>query len=155
MLPVAKVVKSFGADGGLLVSAGESFETLDLKEPVFITFDGLQVPFFILDCTPRSSRYVIHLNDVVNLEDAEEMVGRTIYADIEEEAEEDFDGWTVFDGGRRIGICTGLEPIPGNPCLAVRLPDGREVLIPLHEDFIVAADADDRVLELNLPEGLY
>ncbi len=155
MLAVAKVVKSFGADGGLLVSARESFETLDLKEPVFITFDGLQVPFFILDCTPRGSRYIIHLNDVCNLEDAEEMVGRSIYADIEEEAEEDFTGWTVYDGGRRIGICTGFEPIPGNPCLYVRLADGSEPLIPLHEDFIVSADSDDRVLELNLPEGLY
>ena len=78
MLPVAKVVKSFGTDGGLLLSGNVDLETLDFKEPVFIEFDGLQVPFFILDCQPKGGKTVVHLNDVRNLEDAEEMVGRTI-----------------------------------------------------------------------------
>ena len=159
MLPIGKVVKSFGADGGLLLSAGVDPETLDFKEPVFITFDGLQVPFFILDCTPKGNRFVVHLNDVGNLEDAEEMVGRTIYADIESDAEEDFTGWTVFDREHRIGTCNGIEDIPGNPCLEVQIADSPDnadpVLIPLHEDFIAEADEVSRTLYLILPEGLY
>ena len=157
MLPIAKVVKSFGTDGGLLLSGNVDLETLDFKEPVFIEFDGLQVPFFILDCEPRGGKTVVHLNDVRNLEDAEEMVGRTIYADVEmeEDDEPDFTGWTILDRGTRIGTCTGIEPIPGNPCLYVKLADGREHLIPLHEDFVAGIDEASRTLSLNLPEGLY
>lgn len=157
MLPIAKVVKSFGTDGGLLLSGNVDLETLDFKEPVFIEFDGLQVPFFILDCEPRGGRTVVHLNDVRNLEDAEEMVGRTIYADVEmeEDDEPDFTGWTILDRGTRIGTCTGIEPIPGNPCLYVKLADGREPLIPLHEDFVAGIDESSRTLSLDLPEGLY
>ena len=157
MLPVAKVVKSFGTDGGLLLSGNVDLETLDFKEPVFIEFDGLQVPFFILDCQPKGGKTVVHLNDVRNLEDAEEMVGRTIYADVEMEDEQelDFTGWAILDRGTRIGTCTGIEPIPGNPCLYVKLADGREPLIPLHEDFIAGIDESSRTLSLNLPEGLY
>ena len=157
MLPVAKVVKSFGTDGGLLLSGNVDLEMLDFKEPVFIEFDGLQVPFFILDCQPKGGKTVVHLNDVRNLEDAEEMVGRTIYADVEMEDEQelDFTGWAILDHGRAIGICTGLEPIPGNPCLYVKLADGSEPLIPLHEDFIAGIDESSRTLSLNLPEGLY
>lgn len=158
MLAVAKIVKSFGTDGGLLLSSNVDLETLDFKEPVFITFDGLQVPFFILDCTPKGGKTVVHLNDVHSLEDAEEIVGRTIYADVELEEDEDLDftGWVIVDRGRRIGTCTGLEDIPGNPCLEVCLePDGSSVLIPLHEDFIVKIDEDSRTLSLNLPDGLY
>ena len=157
MLPIAKVVKSFGTDGGLLLSGNVDLETLDFKEPVFIEFDGLQVPFFILDCEPRGGKTVVHLNDVQNLEDAEEMVGRTIYADVEmeEDDEPDFTGWTILDRGTRIGTCTGIEPIPGNPCLYVKLADGREPLIPLHEDFVAGIDESSRTLSLNLPEGLY
>ena len=157
MLPVAKVVKSFGTDGGLLLSGNVDLETLDFKEPVFIEFDGLQVPFFILDCQPKGGKTVVHLNDVDNLEDAEEMVGRTIYADVEMEDEQelDFTGWAILDRGTRIGTCTGIEPIPGNPCLYVKLADGREPLIPLHEDFIAGIDESSRTLSLNLPEGLY
>ena len=56
MLPVAKVVKSFGTDGGLLVSSNVDLDTLDFQGPVFIVFDGLQVPFFILDYQPRGNR---------------------------------------------------------------------------------------------------
>lgn len=157
MLPVAKVIKSFGTDGGLLLSSNVDLESLDFKEPVFIEFDGLQVPFFILDYTPKGGRAVVHLNDVANLEDAEEMVGRTIYAgvELEDEGEVDFTGWTIFDHGKKIGICTGIEPIPGNPCLNIRLADSREALIPLHEDFLFEVDASSRILSLNLPEGLY
>ena len=157
MLPVAKVVKSFGTDGGLLLSGNVDLETLDFKEPVFIEFDGLQVPFFILDCQPKGGKTVVHLNDVDNLEDAEEMVGRTIYADVEMEDEQelDFTGWAILDRGTRIGTCTGIEPIPGNPCLYVKLADGREPLIPLHEDFVASVDEASRTLSLNLPEGLY
>ena len=157
MLPIAKVVKSFGTDGGLLLSGNVDLETLDFKEPVFIEFDGLQVPFFILDCEPRGGKTVVHLNDVRNLEDAEEMVGRTIYADVEmeEDDEPDFTGWTILDRGSKIGTCTGIEPIPGNPCLYVKLADGREPLIPLHEDFVAGIDEASRTLSLNLPEGLF
>lgn len=156
MLPIAKVVKSFGTDGGLLLSGNVDLETLDFKEPVFIEFDGLQVPFFILDCEPRGGKTVVHLNDVQNLEDAEEMVGRTVYADVEmeEDDEPDFTGWTILDRGSKIGTCTGIEPIPGNPCLYVKLADGREPLIPLHEDFVAGIDETSRTLSLNLPEGL-
>ena len=156
MLAVAKIVKSYGTDGGLLLSSDVDLESLDFKEPVFIVFDGLQVPFFILDYTPKGNKAIVHLNDVTTLEDAEEIVGRTIYADasLEDDSEPDFTGWTVFDRDRKIGSCTGLEAIPGNPCLCVDAPSG-EVLIPLHEDFVLRADEGTRTLTLDLPEGLY
>lgn len=157
MLAVAKVIKSFGTDGGLLLSSDVDLESLDFKEPVFIVFDGLQVPFFILDYQAKGARAVVHLNDVCNLDDAEELVGRTIYADVEveDDGEVDFTGWAILDRGRKIGTCTGLEPIPGNPCLYVKLDDGSEPLIPLHEDFVASVDEASRTLSLNLPEGLY
>ena len=156
MLAVAKVLKSFGTDGGVLVSSTVELESLNFKEPVFIIFDGLQVPFFILDCQPKGGRYVLHLNDILSLDDAEEIAGRTIYADaeLEEDEEPDFTGWTIVDHGHEIGRCTGLEDIPGNPCLYVEV-NGSEVLIPLHEDFIENAEPQSRTLFLNLPDGLY
>ena len=45
---------------------------------------------------------------------------------------------------------TDDAPIPGNYCLFVG-----DVMIPLHEDFIVSADPERRELVLNLPVGLY
>ena len=153
MLQIAKILKSNGTDGGLLIGVRDiEVGQIDLQEPVFIEFDGLPVPFFIQDLQQRgTSKAVIHLNDIVNLEDAEEVVGRAlcIEGEWEEEAEMDFTGWTLLNRGERVGTVTGMEPIPGNLCLYVG-----ETLVPLHPDLILSADPDARILDLDLPDGL-
>jgi 16S rRNA processing protein RimM len=159
MLPIAKILKSNGIDGDVLIGLlGIDAEEIETTEPVFVEFDGLPVPFFIERITPKgSTRAIVHLTDVDNLQDAEEMVGREILLDAEDEEDdfEDFTGWTVYDGGRLVGTATGLEDIPGNPCLCVAPASGSgEVLIPLHEDFIISADPSSRTLTMSLPEGL-
>ena len=153
MLQIAKILKSNGTDGGLLIGVRDiEVGQIDLQEPVFIEFDGLPVPFFIQDLQQRgTSKAVIHLNDIVNLEDAEEVVGRAlcIEGEWEEEEETDFTGWTLLNRGQRVGTVTGMEPIPGNLCLYVG-----ETLVPLHPDLILSADPDARILDLDLPDGL-
>ena len=158
MLQIAKILKSNGTDGGILIGVRDIEPgQIELKEPVFIEFDGLPVPFFIRDLQPKGTgKAIIHLNDVNSLEDAEEMVGRDIFieGEWEEDEEMDFTGWKILDKGRELGTVTGLEAIPGNPCLDVETADG-EILVPLHEDFILDADPSSMVLNLDLPEGLY
>lgn len=164
MLAIARILKSYGTDGGLLVSSDVDLETLEKGEPVYIVYDGLEVPFFISACTPKGNRYILHLTDICSLEDADEVVGRDILADVSEEPDgPDFIGWTVYDAagdagvpgaadprGRCLGVVTDDAPIPGNYCLYVG-----ELMIPLHEDFIVSVDPERRELVLNLPAGLY
>lgn len=166
MLAIARILKSYGTDGGLLVSSDVDLETLEKGEPVYIVYDGLEVPFFISACTPKGSRYILHLTDISTLEDADEVVGRDILADVSEDTDgPDFIGWTVYDAaeagaagaagaadprGRCLGVVTDDAPIPGNYCLYVG-----ELMIPLHEDFIVSVDPERRELVLNLPVGLY
>ena len=161
MLRIAKVLKSNGTDGAILLGIGEAeLKRNNLKEPVFIFFDGLPVPFFIMDITSKGSgKVIVHLNDVTSLEDAEELTGRDIYVEGEcdgGEEDEDFNGWTVYDRDFLLGTVTGMEPIPGNLCLYVRLSGtGGEILVPLHPDFILEADPSCLKLVLDLPEGLY
>lgn len=153
MLQIAKILKSNGTDGGILIGLHDvSVTEIDPEEPVFIEFDGLPVPFFIQDIQPKgTSKALVHLNDVFSLEDAEEIVGGflSIEGEWEEDEEDDFIGWTVLDKGREVGTVTGIEPIPGNFCLYVG-----DAMVPLHEDFIISTDPHRRVLDLDLPEGL-
>ena len=165
MLQIAKILKSNGTDGGHLIGVRDiEVGQIDLKEPVFIEFDGLPVPFFIQDLQQRgTSKAIIHLNDICSLADAEEVVGRGLFVEgeWEEEEELDFTGWTLLCRGERVGVVSGLEPIPGNLCLYIR-PDVDDVipseveesLVPLHPDLILSADPDSRTLDLDLPDGL-
>lgn len=157
MLPVAKVLKSNGTDGGVLVSA-PGIDPSQIKEPVYIEFDALPVPFFILDCAPHgANKYVLHLNDVLSLEDAEELVGSDLMLpeeSVEGEDETDFTGWRILDKGVFVGTVSGYEPIPGNLCLYVDCEDGSRAMIPVHEDLILSCDPDSGQLDLDIPAGL-
>ncbi len=153
MLQIAKILKSNGTDGGILLGLRSiAPDEINLEEPLFIYFDELAVPFFIQDIQQKgSSKVVVHLNDVVNLEDAEELVGRAVYieAELEEEDEEDFTGWTLYNRGVPVGEVSDMEYFPGNPCLCIG-----EVLVPINADFVISIDPEGRILDLDLPEGL-
>ena len=155
---VAKVLKSTGTDGELLISFfAMDPEDLEITEPVFILFDGLPVPFFVQSLRRRGqNKALVHLNGIFDLKDCEEVCGKDIYLPADTEAaygEGDFSflvGWELRDAGKSLGRIADFVDIPGNPCL--ELEDGR--LVPLHEDFITAVDEDSTVVEMELPSGL-
>lgn len=155
---IAKVLKSNGTDGELLISFfAMDPEDLEISEPVFILFDGLPVPFFVQSLRRRGqNKALVHLNGIFDLKDCEEVCGKDIYLPADAEAaygEGDFSflvGWELRDAGKSLGRIAEFVDIPGNPCL--ELEDGR--LVPLHEDFITAVDEDSAVVEMELPSGL-
>ncbi len=154
MLPIAKILKSNGTEGDILIGMLDfDASEINTEEPVFVEFDGLPVPFFIESLAPRgNSRAIVHLTDTDTLADAEELVGRQILLDAEDDAEEeeDFTGWSLYDGDRLAGEISGIEDIPGNPCLIVG-----DALVPLHEDLILSVDRATRTIIMDLPEGLF
>ena len=166
LLRIARVLKSYGTEGEILVGFREiGPEDLNLKEPVFIMFDGLPVPIFIESLKGKgTSKALLRLTGVEDLEDAEELAGKDILAkrsaisgddlDDDEISIEDLVGWTILDkNGETIGEITDFEPIPGNPCLYVNT-GGETVMIPLHDDFIIDIDEEAGSISLDLPEGL-
>ena len=162
LLRAARILKSNGTDGEILASfRAIAPEDIDVQGPVFICRDGLPVPFFIEQITLRGKdRALIHFTGVDSLEDAEELSGADICvnaSDYEPEEEDDLSaltGWTLFDqDGKKVGLITDYEDIPGNPCLYADTENG-QVMIPLHEDFILSADSEKRELVMQIPEGL-
>ena len=166
ILRIARVLKSYGTEGEILVGFRDiDPEDLNLEEPVFIYFDGLPVPFFIESFQTRgSSRALMRITGIKNLEDAEEIAGCDVFAkpsainDYQDEDDglsaEDLVGWELLDeNGAKVGKVTGYEPIPGNPCLYVETSSGT-AMVPLHEDLIVDIDEETLRISLRIPEGL-
>ena len=158
MQRIGQVLKSNGRDGELLVSfSGIAPEDIDLEEPVFIEFDGLPVHFYFESFNQRgNSRALVRLTGVHNLTDADELAGAILYAedDLYEDEEEDLTGWTVLDAdGRKAGIISAHEDIPGNPCIWVETGHG-ECLLPLREELVLDVDETEKALRMEIPEGL-
>jgi 16S rRNA processing protein RimM len=176
---VAQVLKSNGTDGELVMSFRDiAPEDINIKEPVFIVFDGLPVPFFIESFTRRgNSKALVHLTDIESQEDVEEIVGKAVYIDgdnipemtLEEDGYASLIGWTVLTPSgdfhdvipeededmefMEVGEITDFIDIPNNPCIEVETKNGA-VMIPLHEDFILSVDPEYQEIIMQIPEGL-
>lgn len=160
LLRIAQVLKSNGTDGELVMGFRDiSPEDIDLKEPVYVHFDGLPVPFFIDSFVRKgSSKALVRLTDINCLKDAEEMAGRAVYikenAILSEEDDISLIGWTLYDSfHNEIGVISDFFDIPGNPCIEVGTISGT-AMIPLHEDLVISADEEARALVMTIPEGL-
>ena len=148
MQQIAQVLKSNGTDGELVMSFREiAPEDINLKEPVFIVFDGLPVPFFIESLIKRGhSKALVHLTGINNQEDVEEIAGKAVYIEdenipaltLEEDGFAALAGWILLtpascipdyvnegtdDGSAdclvEVGEITEYIDIPNNPCIEV------------------------------------
>jgi 16S rRNA processing protein RimM len=150
-----KVLKSWGADGQVVLSlTADDPQDLKSQEPVFITFDGLPVPFFIESAQARGGRLIVKFEDIDTLAEAEELVGREVTLSEEEDEEEDtLVGLQVCDARTRriIGEVVDFSDYGGNTIITVDTEHG-EVLLPIHEDLIVSIHDD--ILTLDIPDGL-
>jgi 16S rRNA processing protein RimM len=80
-------------------------EDINLKEPVFIVFDGLPVPFFIESLVKRGhSKALVHLTGIRCQEDVDEIAGKAVYIEddnapeltLEEDGFAALVGWMVL-----------------------------------------------------------
>ena len=166
---IAQVLKSNGTDGELVLGFREiAPEDINLKEPVFIVFDGLPVPFFIESFTKRgNTKALVRLTDICSMEDVEEITGKAVYVEadalpemsLEEDGYAALVGWMVLTPAEEeealieVGEITDFLDIPNNPCIEVETENGA-VMIPLHEDFILAVDEENLEIIMQIPAGL-
>jgi 16S rRNA processing protein RimM len=150
-----KVAKSYGDKGDVVVNLSPSDpKDINFKGPVFIYFDGLPVPFFIESCQAKGGRYILKLENIDTFEEAEEIVGKEIFFDIDEDQDSELSiiGMEVYDSNNTlIGVISDYTNASGNEYIAV-IYEGEEVLLPLHDDLILEWGEDHIILEI--PAGL-
>ncbi len=172
MMQIAQVLKSNGIDGELVMSFREiAPEDINLKEPVFIVFDGLPVPFFIESLVKRGhSKALVHLTGIRSQEDVDEIAGKAVYIEddnapeltLEEDGFAALVGWLVLtpEGDlstslevTEIGEITDFIDIPNNPCIEVETENGA-VMLPLHQDLILSVNPENQEIIMLIPAGL-
>jgi 16S rRNA processing protein RimM len=130
---------------------------------LFLQLDGLPVPFYIEEYRFKGSDDALMKFENIDTADAAERIcGADVYfpvALVPEEAElpqrwSSLTGFEVSDvAAGSVGRVVSVDDSSQNILLRVK-KDGKEFLLPFHEDLLVAYDEKKRTLLLHLPEGL-
>ena len=174
LLPVARVLKSFGTKGELLIRYAPDLQKgIDKKRPVFIYFDGLPVPFFIDTLHDKGKNQALVKFESIDTEAlASEVAGEFVFIEMPEKRKssksgkqeqdelisfEQLIGFDIIDKkGVLLGIVKCFYDYPNNPCLGIIKSGNQsgETLLPFHEDLIINLDSVKGEITVELPEGL-
>lgn len=140
---------------------------------LFLRLDGLLVPFFMEEWRFRSdTTALVKFEDIDDVNAATRLVGAEVFFPKEltpTELDDENLTWQMFTGfevvivpsgspegspDAPLGTVTAVYDQTANILLEVTTPDGRSILIPAHEDFILRADHHERRLYVDVPEEL-
>lgn len=130
---------------------------------LFLEIDGILVPFFWEEYRFKNNHTALFkFADVDTEQQAKNLKGVKVYYPLAELDEEDmFQSWkslvgfaVVDETGNFVGKITQVDDSSANILLTLADPQGRELLLPFHEDLLIDFDTDSRQIRLRLPEGI-
>ncbi len=171
--PIGTLVKTHGVDGELVAAFDiDDVDTaLQGLRCLMLEMEGLFVPFFITSARSRGpASRLIRFDGVETQQQAAELASKTIFALRSELPQTDDDGDNDADGlyaedmvgftameaalGTPLGVIEAVDTSTANALFVISSPDGRQLLVPVADEFIIDIDIDAKVIMLSLPQGL-
>ncbi|MBQ5750267.1 MAG: 16S rRNA processing protein RimM [Bacteroidaceae bacterium] len=164
LIKIGQFNKPHGVRGELSFTFTD--DVFDRGESPYIVccIDNIFVPFFIEEYRFKTgTTALIKLVDVESDEAARDFTNlevfypKTYYVENDEEATPDdyFIGFTINDITHgALGEVTAIDDSTINVLFVVTTPDDRELLIPVQEAFVRAIDEEERIIHMDLPDGL-
>lgn len=160
---LGKITKPHGFKGNLILhletDEPELYETL---ESVFVEKNGMLVPFFFEFIQPHTNGKLLVKFEDVNAEEAEKLVNRDLYLPLDTLPELDgtdfyyheIIGFTIYDqSNTEVGQITGINDTTAQALFEVE-NDGKEILIPIVDDWILDLDRKNKAILVQIPDGL-
>ncbi|NGM74143.1 ribosome maturation factor RimM [Sphingobacterium sp. SGL-16] len=140
----------------------EDYNELDL-DVIFLEVNKKLVPYFVdtIKLQKNSTAYAT-FEDVDHIDKAQALVRRKVYLPNDKMPERDPDdfrwtdlvGFLVIDEEHgELGEIIEVHEMPQQFIATVDM-DGKDLMFPLSEDLILGIDAEEEIIEVNLPEGL-
>lgn len=166
-IKIGEVSKTHNLQGSVVISSDSDLLERYADEPVFLQLDGAPVPFFIAEdgLTVRNhSSYIVKFDYVNSLSQAERLTGCEVLLEralLEEDELDELDydiyeliGCEVADQvSGETGKVTDVADYSGNVVLTVYIL-GKEILLPLSENFVCEVDFEHRFLQVLIPQEL-
>ncbi len=161
---LGKIVKKYSFKGELLIKLDtDDPEIYTQLESVFVEKNKNLIPFFIERSSLHKSTLLrVKFEDVDNDEDADSLLKCDLYLPLELLPKlegnkfyyHEIIGYSVKDKRfGKVGTITGVNDTTSQALFKIDR-DGKEILIPLIDDFIKEVDKEHKVIYLEVPEGL-
>ena len=158
-----KVTKTHGLKGEMTIKLDVA-NPADFKDLRYLLIEerGNLIPYFIENQKITGDKMFVQLQDVKKMEQAIVFLGKAVYLpnELMPQLEEDefyyneIIGFKLID--ETIGEIGEISDVLEYPTQAVIqvMKDGKEILIPIHDDIIQKVDKKAKTLTVKAPEGL-
>lgn len=158
-----KVIKTHGIKGGISIR-------IDSDEPaayqnlhmLLLEINKKLIPFFIQSIGIQGNKAYVKLQDIDTIEAASELPGYDIFLPLDQLPKlkgnkfyyHEVPGFKVIDD--EFGALGKVETVLEYPNQAVFqiFKDGKEILIPIHDDVILKFDRRSKTIHIKAPNGL-
>jgi len=160
---LGRIVKATGFEGAVKVKLERVFfENIPHMESVFLEIEGRQVPFFISNLEYNGADILkLKFEGYDSLERIREYSGCRIFLTSNDPVRNNLEdtknlaGYKVLlENNTVLGSVTEVIKNPGQSLLKIISLDNNDILIPFHEHFIVSIDIKDKIIVMDIPEGL-
>ena len=152
---IGRLTRTHGIKGEMeLQFTDDAFDRGEV-DYVVLLLDGIFVPFFFEDYRFKNNEAALikFADEAPEIRSLQAFVGYTVLLPDLTAAQAD----DTEDAGmatRELGCITHVATTPSSALLTVETEEGEEVLLPLHDDFVLDYDTRRRYLVLNVPEEI-
>lgn len=161
---LGKIVKKYSFNGDVLVKLDtDEPEMYEEMESVLVDKRNKLIPFFIEESQLHKSELLrVRFEDVDTEEDADLLIGSSLYLPLDllpkltgnQFYYHEIIGFSAIDETfGEIGKITGVNDSTPQALFEIDR-EGKEILIPMADDFIQKVDREKKTIFLHVPEGL-
>ncbi len=160
---VGKIVKTHGLKGEVTLRIdNEQFDEIEELNYFLLDVNDILIPYFIENISYHSNKSFILFQDMKTLEAASQLVGTAVYLPLDLLPEKDgndfyshevVDFLVVDEEKGELGKVKEIIEYPTQSLIQIII-NGKEVLIPIHDDIIQDVDRAGKKILIKAPSGL-
>lgn len=160
---VGKIVKTHGLKGEVTLRIdNEQFDEIEELNYFLLDINDKLIPYFVENITFHSNKSFVLFQDLKALEAANQLVGISAYLPLDLLPEKDgndfyshevVDFLVIDEEKGELGKVQEIIEYPTQSLIQIVI-NGKEVLIPIHDDIIQDVNREEKKIYIKAPNGL-